>query len=198
MTDEEKKQLHLETITSHIKYVKEMCNLMGIPELGEKHDLSKFSPEEFEQYKYVTGNCSPHEEARRQLGYSPYWCYHKNRNKHHWEAWLDSTDATPNGDGTFTMIVVPVKMPYDYVIEMFCDFVGAGKAYSKEKWTQQTPWDYWQKNCEGKRAMHPTSENLIKKLLVALKDLGLDYFVEWYNKSKDYIKQMYDEDNLNF
>ena len=26
-----------------------------------------------------------------------------------------------------------VKIPYRYVIEMFCDFVGAGKAYMREK-----------------------------------------------------------------
>ncbi len=88
MTDQEKKELYLSTINNHLKYVREMCDLMGIHELGQQHDLSKFSQEEFEQYKYVTGTCSPHEEARRQLGYSPYWCYHKNRNPHHWEFWL--------------------------------------------------------------------------------------------------------------
>ena len=51
---------------------------------------------------------------------------------------------------------------------MFCDFVGAGKVYTKDAWTVKTPLDYWDKNCEGQRAMHPDSEKLIKKLLTTL------------------------------
>ena len=199
MTDQEKKELYLSTINNHLKYVREMCDLMGIHELGQQHDLSKFSQEEFEQYKYVTGTCSPHEEARRQLGYSPYWCYHKNRNPHHWEYWLDSEDATPNGDGTFTMIVVPCKMPYDYVIEMFSEFIGAGKAYEKNKWTKETPWNYWVNKCEKKRAMHKTSEYLIKKLLWNLHESkSVDDFVKWYNKAKGYLKEKYDNNEIDY
>ena len=192
MTDQEKKELYLSTINNHLKYVREMCDLMGIHELGQQHDLSKFSQEEFEQYKYVTGTCSPHEEARRQLGYSPYWCYHKNRNPHHWEYWTDFNSATPNDDGTFTIICKCVKMPYDRVIEMFCDFVGAGKVYTKDAWTVKTPLDYWNKNCEGKRAMHPDSEKLIKKLLTTLSEKeSLDEFIAWYNANKEKLQKNY-------
>lgn len=199
MTDKEKKDLHMQTIVNHRAYVQEMCDLMGIHELGEQHDLSKFSPEEFEQYKYVTGTGSPHEEARRQLGYSPYWCFHKNKNPHHWEHWLDSEDATPNGDGTFTMIVVPCKMPYEYVIEMFCDFIGAGKAYEKAKWTVTTPWNYWVNKCEGKRAMHKASEYLIKKLLWNLHEAdSVDSFVEWYKNAEQYLRRNYENNNVNY
>ena len=113
--------------------------------------------------------------------------------------WLDSEDATPNGDGTFTMIVVPCKMPYDYVIEMFCDFIGAGKAYEKDKWTKETPWNYWVNHCEKKRAMHKTSEYLIKKLLWNLHESrSVDDFVKWYNKAKGYLKEKYDNDEIDY
>lgn len=194
MTDNEKKELHLETIRNHIAYVQEMCDKMGIHELGLEHDKSKFSPEEFGIYTYVTGTRSPHEVAREELGYSPYWCFHKARNKHHWEYWLDSEDATPNGDGTFTMIVVPCKMPYEYVIEMFCDFIGAGKAYEKAKWTKETPLNYWNKACEGKRAMHKDSENLIKMLLTKLAESeSLNVFVDWYNDNKEDLEEEYNK-----
>ena len=44
---------HIETIVTHIGIVKDLCYQMGIPELGDSHDLSKFSPEEFEIYKYA-------------------------------------------------------------------------------------------------------------------------------------------------
>jgi len=191
MTDKEKKELHTKTITEHIKYVREMCYLMGISKLGKEHDLSKFSPDEFEIYKYADGKRSPHDNARAELGVSPSWIYHKANNPHHWEYFCDYNEAKPNGDGTFTIVCRCVKMPYDRIIEMFCDFVGAGKAYNKEAWSTKTPWDYWMKNCEGKRAMHPESEYLIKKLLWNLHENTLENFINWYNSSKDYLYHSY-------
>ena len=83
-------------------------------------------------------------------------------------------------------------MPYKYIIEMFCDFVGAGQAYSKEKWTIHTPLEYWNKNCEGKRAMHPDSEKLIKYLLKTLSESeSLDVFIDWYNDNKEELESNY-------
>ena len=192
MTDKEKRDLHTETIVTHIGIVKDLCYQMGIPELGDSHDLSKFSPEEFEIYKYADGKRSPHDNARDKLGYSPSWVHHKARNPHHWEYWTDFNSATPNDDGTFTIVCKCVKMPYDRVIEMFCDFVGAGKVYTKDAWTVSTPLDYWNKNCEGKRAMHPDSEKLIKKLLTTLSEKeSLEDFIAWYNLNKEKLQKNY-------
>ena len=192
MTDKEKRDLHVETILDHITVVKDLCYQMGISELGDAHDLSKFTPEEFEIYKYADGKRSPHDNARDELGYSPSWIYHKARNQHHWEYWTDFNEAKPNGDGTFTIVCRCVKMPYNRVIEMLCDFVGAGKAYSKEAWTVHTPLDYWKKNCEGKRAMHKDSEKLLVTLLTQLdKSDSLDAFVSWYNKNKERLEKNY-------
>lgn len=192
MTDKEKRDLHTETIVTHIGIVKDLCYQMGIPELGDAHDLSKFSPEEFEIYKYADGKRSPHDNARDKLGVSPSWIHHKARNPHHWEYWTDFNSATPNEDGTFTIICKCVKMPYERVIEMFCDFVGAGKTYTKDAWTVNTPLDYWNKNCEGQRAMHQDSEKLIKKLLTTLSEKeSLDEFVSWYNSNKEKLQKNY-------
>ena len=92
--DKNKRDLHTETIVTHIGIVKDLCYQMGIPELGDSHDLSKFSPEEFEIYKYADGKRSPHDNARDKLGYSPSWVHHKARNPHHWEYWTDFNSAT--------------------------------------------------------------------------------------------------------
>lgn len=198
MTDQEKKKLHLDTITKHKKYVKEMCDLMGIPEQGEQHDLSKLYSDELAIYKYADGKQSPHDNARAILGYSPSWCLHKARNPHHWEYWTDFNEAKPNGDGTFTIICKPVKMPYKYVIEMFCDFVGAGKAYDKGEWTTNTPLDYYKKKCEGQRAMHPDSEELLRNLLKGLADYNtIEEFAEWYNDYKSDLEYVYNKDMEN-
>lgn len=198
MTDQEQKELHLKTIKTHMKYVSEMCTLMGIHQLGIEHDSSKLSPEEFEIYHWANGSMSPHDVARAELGYSPSWVHHKARNQHHWEYWTDFNSATPNPDGTFTIVCRCVKMPYERVIEMFCDFVGAGKAYSKDKWTPQTPWDYWEAKCEGQRAMHPVSAYLIKKLLWNLHESNLNDFVAWYNASKQWLENEYEKNNVNY
>ena len=192
MTDKEKRDLHTETILNHINIVRDLCYQMGIPELGNAHDLSKFSPDEFDIYKWANGKRSPHDNARDELGYSPSWIHHKARNQHHWEYWTDFNEATPNADGTFTIICKAVKMPYDRIIEMFCDFVGAGKAYNKTEWTVHTPLEYWKKNCEGKRAMHKGSEKLLVKLLEQLdKSESLDDFVAWYNVNKEKLEKNY-------
>lgn len=195
MTDAEKKELHLKTIQTHIGIVQDLCNKMG---LKVEHDKSKMYPDEFDIYHWATGKSSPHDVARAELGYSPSWVHHKARNPHHWEYWTDFNSAKPNGDGTFTIVCRPVKMPYENVIEMCCDFVGAGMAYSKDKWTKETPWDYWMSKCEGQRAMHPTSEYLIKKLLWNIHEMGLESFIEWYNKSAAYLKAQYEANEVNY
>ena len=83
-------------------------------------------------------------------------------------------------------------MPYERVVEMFCDFVGAGKAYSKDAWTVHTPLDYYKKKCEGQRAMHADSEKLLVKLLAQLDGSdSLDDFVSWYNINKDKLEKNY-------
>lgn len=106
--------------------------------------------------------------------------------------WLDFNSATPNSDGTFTIICKCVKMPYDRVIEMFCDFVGASKTYNKETFSLKDPLDYWNKNCEGQRAMHPDSEKLIKKLLTTLSEKeSLEDFIAWYNANKEKLQKNY-------
>ena len=75
---------------------------------------------------------------------------------------------------------------------MFCDFVGAGKVYTKDAWTVKTPLDYWNKNCEGQRAMHQDSERLIKKLLTTLSEKeSLDEFIAWYNLNKEKLQKNY-------
>jgi hypothetical protein len=88
-------------------------------------------------------------------------------------------------------------MPYKYVIEMFCDFVGAGKAYNSGKWNENMPWEYWKKACEGKRLMHHESEYLLIKLLWNLKEMKMKKFLAWYKKNaKSYLKYHYESDGL--
>ena len=112
---------HFKKICVHRHYVLKYCIMCGIPFQGIVHDLSKFSPTEFfESVKYYCGSDSPINKAKKEQGYSLAWFHHRGRNKHHYEYWIDNLD---NG-GT------PVRIPYKYLIEMICDWIGAGKAYN--------------------------------------------------------------------
>lgn len=166
---------HLKVIRKHRRYVRKLCFKLGIPLQGLLHDLSKYSLKELSISNYYNGVRSPHEACREALGYSPSWLYHKNRNKHHWEFWLDNQDGAD---------FKPVKIPYKYVIEMFCDMVGASKAYNLNTFNESEPWKYYITRCKGKRLMHPDSQYLLEKLLWNYQEYKEKYFITWFKHTQ--------------
>lgn len=159
---------HFKTICKHKAVVYRECKACGITWQGIIHDLSKFSHAEFApSAKYFQGNRSPIEAEKEALGYSDAWLHHKAHNKHHWEYWCDYNNDTGE--------VFPHRIPSEYVIEMLCDWIGAGQVYSKEKWTQAEPLNYYNKVRAG-RHFHPETEKLIVTLLEMIRDKGLDEF----------------------
>ena len=175
---------HLKTIHIHRKYVRQNCFKMGLFWQGLVHDLSKYSITELKIYKYYTGKKSPHQTCREQLGYSPSWIHHYHKNKHHYQFWIDESES-----GEF----IPIKMPYKYVIENFCDMLGASKAYNLNNWKPQMLVDYWEQKCEGKRLMHADSIQLVKSLIYTFNKLKSEKeFFTWYRHNKKYLKNKYE------
>lgn len=172
---------HLKTIHTHRKYVRKMCWKMGLFWQGLVHDLSKYSIEEMKMCKYWTGKGSPHQACREAIGYSPSWTHHYHRNKHHFQFWWDEDE-----DGK----IIPIKMPYKYLMESFCDMVGASKAYNPSGWKEQMLLDYWNARCKGKRIMNKLSEQFMEDLIVELAEVGEDKFIEHYKAHKaEYINK---------
>ena len=168
---------HFKTICKHKAVVYKECRACGITWQGIVHDLSKFSIVEFSaSAKYFQGNRSPIDAEKEEIGYSMAWLHHKGHNKHHWEWW---TDFDNNGQ------VIANKIPVRYVVEMVCDWIGAGKVYSKEKWTQSEPLNYFNKVRDG-RHFHPETEKVIVTLLEVIRDCGLDVF---HTLCRDMIKE---------
>lgn len=128
---------HFKIITKHKYYVYKACKLCGITWRGITHDLSKYSPREFlSSAKYFQGDRSPIDAEKVKIGYSLAWLHHKGRNRHHWQYWIDfTTEGKPYA----------IKMPYKDVVELVCDWIGAGKAYMNKEWTNKSPLDYWNK-----------------------------------------------------
>ena len=158
---------HFKTVMKHKAIVYKECKACGIVWQGITHDLSKFSPIEFcSSAKYFQGDKSPIEAEKAKKGYSEAWLHHKGHNKHHWEWW---TDFGPDGE------IIANKIPSRYVIEMICDWIGAGMVYGGEKWTQSEPLAYYYKVRHG-RHFHPETEALIIYLLEIIQEKGLDTF----------------------
>lgn len=160
---------HFRTVSKHKKEVLKECWACGLIWQGIVHDMSKFGPTEFaSSAKYFQGTRSPIEAEKEELGYSAAWLHHKGHNKHHWEYWTDFND-----DGSIKC----AKIPYTYVVEMVCDWVGAGKVYSKDNWTQKTPLEYYNKVRPG-RHFNVETENLLIFFLNGIDRKGLKWFHE--------------------
>ena len=134
---------HFALVCRHKTYVFLYCAYAGMPFRGFMHDWSKFSPVEFfESVRYFTGRRSPVGLCREIEGRSLGWLHHKGRNKHHFEYWHDSVDAsgsplpTPNA-------IRPIPMPFRYALEMLCDTIAASRAYNGGKFSYDLLEKWW-------------------------------------------------------
>lgn len=158
---------HLSTVLRHRHMVMIHCFKAGIIRHGLFHDLSKFSPTEFiAGVIYFQGNRSPNEREREVYGYSSAWLHHKGRNKHHFEYWTDYNTKTKQ--------LEPVRMPDEYVFEMFCDRVSASKVYNGENYNDSCPLDYFLR-AKSRDEMEKSTARRIEFLLRMLSEKGEDY-----------------------
>ncbi len=164
--------LHLKTVLIHKWYVLLACWSCGLYWEGLIHDLSKFSPTEFlELGKYYKQGTSPVNIARSINGVSKAWLHHKGHNKHHWQYWVDFLPNSNQG--------VSMEMDEKCVVELICDWVGAGKAYTKNKWSEVMLLDYWNKYNE-EFLLHEKTRHNIKSKIDEIQILG---FKKWAKKN---------------
>lgn len=167
---------HLRTVCRHRHQVLIHCVKAGIPWRGITHDLSKFSPTEFfAGVKYYQGTRSPNEMEREETGASRAWLHHKGRNRHHFEYWTDYNPKTKR--------VEPVKMPDDFIYEMFCDRVAASKIYMKSNYTQKAPLEYFMKGKQNRFIEQQTSDKL-EALLTMLAENGEEHVFSYIKSER--------------
>ena len=175
---------HLSVINRHRKEVRRNCFRCGLYKQGLLHDLSKYSWTEFSKgVIYFQGDRSPNDAEREAKGYTSAWLHHKGRNKHHLEYWVDY-DVKKSAAG-----MVGMKMPDNYIIEMFCDRVAASKIYQGDKYTDASPLQYYEKG-KGKYILHPYVKNKLELLLTMLAEKGEKYTFAYAHKwVKEYKKR---------
>lgn len=155
---------HLKKILIHKYWVAHYCNMCGLYKQGFLHDMSKFSPTEFgESIKYYVGISSPIDEATKHKGYSDAWMHHKGRNKHHSSYWVN----------IFYGKVIPIKMPWKYLLELICDNLGASHAYNMDKFSVQKAYDWWQ-NARQYELMHEHTKKMISIIYDKMLQNGID------------------------
>ena len=159
---------HLSTIIHHKNLVRHYCFKAGLYKQGIMHDWSKYNPIEFfagVKY-YQGGKRSPNFAEKEDKKYSSAWLHHKGRNKHHMEYWIDY--GMPSEPA-----MVGMRMPDNYVVEMFIDRMSASKNYQKEKYTDRSALEYYLQG-KNRHIMHPEVRELLEKLLYMLADEGED------------------------
>ena len=151
-----------------------MCFKCGMYKQGLKHDLSKYSFEEFlPSVKFFQGNRSPISYEKEIYGYSNCWLHHKGRNKHHWEYWVDRINGK----------LVCIEMPFNFVLESVLDKIAASKVYQKDNYNEDYPYAFFKKSYEI-NVMNKNTAKQIETLLLYLKNNGEE-------KTLNYIKCLY-------
>ena len=144
------------------------CFRVGLYKQGLLHDLSKYTPTEFfVGCKYYQGDRSPNNAEREEKGYSAAWMHHKGRNKHHFEYWNDYT--------------LEKEMPRKYVAEMLMDRIAASRIYEKERYTNHSPLQYFQRG-KANYQIHPKTMRELEGLLRILDAKGEKVLIRYVKK----------------
>ena len=85
--------------------------------------------------------------------------HHRGRNKHHYEYWTDNYD-----EGTTC-----IEMPFIYVVEMLCDYLGAARAYWGKKFTYTAEYEWWLNKSKTAK-MHINTNKFITIVLKSMAD----------------------------
>lgn len=151
----------LESLNKHRQYVIEAAEIAGwgsddlLMRRLLVHDLSKFSPEEFDPYAvwFYGGKTNPTE-------FLAAWQHHLHANDHHWEYWVVHGFNFKGADVSNDCLYMPMLQ----VTEMVCDWMGASMAY-----TGSYDMTGWLKGNLGRVRLHPQSAKHLRMLLV---DMG--------------------------
>lgn len=121
----------------------------------EKHDLSKWSAEEFEPYALYFYK----DKAKYSKDFAKAWEHHWKNNPHHWNYHI----LFDNSESGVTAVL---PMPQENIIEMICDWW----AFSFKKGNLYEIFS-WYENEKAKQQMHPNTRKEVESILGVLKEL---------------------------
>ncbi len=123
---------------------------------GVTHDLSKFRPDEF--FPYARRFYNPDGSTRTVVSsnyhdplFDRAWALHQRRNKHHWEWWVWPVKAHAEK-------IMPMQI--DDIVEMVCDWEGAGRAQGHGNDVAS-----WYKKNKSKMKLHDETIFILEALI---------------------------------
>lgn len=120
------------------------------------HDVTKFTPAEYEAYDaYFYGEEKTPEVVEE---FNKAWLHHIHYNPHHWQHWI-----LINGDPNEGEIVL--EMPYEYVIEMICDWW----AFSWAKNNLHEIFEWYDEH-KAHIKLHPNTRKTVESILEKIKN----------------------------
>ena len=120
-----------------------------------EHDASKSNPDEYEAYDaYFYGGNRSYAVVQ---AFQRAWLLHIHRNPHHWQHWVLINDDPGEGE-------VLLEMPYNYIIEMICDWW----AFSWEKGNLSEIFS-WYDDHQAYIKLHPKTRATVEDILWELR-----------------------------
>lgn len=120
------------------------------------HDESKNELDEYEAYDaYFYGGNRSYAVVQN---YRKAWLLHLHRNPHHWQYWILINDDPEEGE-------IILEMPYNYVIEMICDWW----AFSWQKGKLDEIFSWYGEHSKYMK-LHPTTRKMVEDILAKMKD----------------------------
>lgn len=154
---------YLKQVAVHRWFVAVECWKYGLWLAPFLHDNSKLGPTEFFAYaNYFMGDKAAWKE---RFDYA--WNHHWKVNKHHGLYWIVEMSRHQSlYKGTAAEIEVAtykvLKMPLRYAIEMYCDWVAAGKAYTGKNDVSE-----WYEKNKKRMILHPDTQSFVERLIYA-------------------------------
>lgn len=119
-----------------------------------QHDKSKYSEDEWAPYR--DHFYDPNKNSRsNNIVYNYAWNHHQKHNPHHWNYWVIINDVDEPQ-------IQALEMPFEYVIEMLCDWASAGNHYGN------TAYEWYQRQ-KDKMILHTETRKLVEKYIEYLK-----------------------------
>ena len=166
---------HLWVVIKHKSNVLYYASKLGIFWTGLVHDLTNFSPTEFNRsVKYFHGKKSPTIVERASHDNFSYICVaHTGRNKHHWQYWVDYTRWE----------IVVNKIPFRHALEYVADVLSASKVYNPKDFNFMVALDYFKEHSKT-NLMHPATKEFFLWCIKEAHDNGFKAVKKKISKAK--------------
>jgi hypothetical protein len=146
---------YLSYVLRHKLYVSIECFKAGLIWRGVVHDVSKFRPSEWTPYvqSFYGGWAYKDRPEWVKKQFDLAWLRHQHRNDHHWQWWMQQSK-----DG-FRLL----PMSREALLEMLCDWKGAGRAQGNAGgWDEVAS---WYKQRRHKIKLHPETRKTVELLI---------------------------------